>query len=179
MNESYTLHVAGLVRELKKVRIAPDLRIASFVMLGDTRLIEKCADALYEKIKGLGDINMLVCPEAKGIPLTHALAVRMGVDYVVARKSVKGYMEHPIIAEVKSITTTEKQVIVIDEFDAAKLDGKKVCVVDDVVSTGGSAKSPYCLRRAAILTTTSYIWKGFPSSKISKTNVKMARPPYF
>ena len=68
MNESYTLHVAGLVRELKKVRIAPDLRIASFVMLGDTRLIEKCADALYEKIKGLGDINMLVCPEAKGIP---------------------------------------------------------------------------------------------------------------
>ena len=89
MNESYTLHVAGLARELKKVRIAPDLRIASFVMLGDTRLIEKCADALYEKIKGLGDINMLVCPEAKGIPLTHALAVRMGVDYVVARKSVK------------------------------------------------------------------------------------------
>ena len=101
MNETYTLHVAGLTRELKKVRVAPNLRIASFVMLGDTRLIEKCADALYEEIKKLGTIEMLVCPEAKGIPLTHALAVRMGVDYVVARKSVKGYMEHPIIAEVK------------------------------------------------------------------------------
>ena len=124
MNETYTLHVAGLTRELKKVRVAPSLRIASFVMLGDTGLIEKCADALYEEIKKLGEIDMLVCPEAKGIPLTHALAVRMGVDYVVARKSVKGYMEHPI-----------------DEFDAAKLKGKKVCVVDDVVSTGGSLRS--------------------------------------
>ncbi len=126
-------------------RFFEDLRKKRVVFIGvgvsHTRLIEKCADALYEKIKGLGDINMLVCPEAKGIPLTHALAVRMGVDYVVARKSVKGYMEHPIIAEVKSITTTEKQVIVIDEFDAAKLDGKKVCVVDDVVSTGGSLRS--------------------------------------
>ena len=141
MNETYTLHVAGLTRELKKVRVAPNLRIASFVMLGDAGLIEKCADALYEKIKKLGEIDMLVCPEAKGIPLTHALAVRIGVDYVVARKSVKSYMEHPIVAEVKSITTTEKQIIVIDEFDAAKLKGKKVCVVDDVVSTGGSLRS--------------------------------------
>ncbi len=141
MNETYTLHVAGLTRELKKVRVAPNLRIASFVMLGDTRLIERCADALYEEINKLGAIEMRVCPEAKGIPLTHALAVRMGVDYVVARKSVKGYMEHPIIAEVKSITTTEKQIIVIDEFDAAKLSGKRVCVVDDVVSTGGSLRS--------------------------------------
>lgn len=141
MDEYYDLEICGLKRRLKKVRIAPDLRIASFVMLGDTRLIENCADALYEKIKGLGRIDMLVCPEAKGIPLTHALAVRLGIDYVVARKSVKGYMEHPIISEVKSITTTTKQIIVIDEFDAAKLNGRRVCVVDDVVSTGGSLRS--------------------------------------
>ncbi|KEJ92929.1 phosphoribosyltransferase family protein [Synergistes jonesii] len=140
MYETYTLHVAGLTRELKKVRVAPSLRIASFVMLGDTRLIERCADALYEKIKD-GGAEILVCPEAKGIPLTHALAVRLGVDYVVARKSVKGYMERPIVAEVKSITTTEKQIIVVDEFDAEKLKGKKVCIVDDVVSTGGSLAS--------------------------------------
>lgn len=137
----YTLNICGLTRELKKVRVAPGLTIASFVMLGDTELIERCADALYEKMKKLGGIDMLVCPEAKGIPLTHAIAVRMGVDYVVARKSVKGYMEHPIVAEVKSITTTEKQIIVIDEIDAAKLNGKRVCVVDDVVSTGGSLRS--------------------------------------
>ena len=128
MAEFYTLHVAGLTRELKKVRVAPHLTIASFVMLGDTQLIEKAAEALLEKIR-------------KGIPLTHAIAARMGVDYVVARKSVKAYMEHPIIEETKSITTSEKQIIVIDEMDAAKLDGKRVCVVDDVVSTGGSLHS--------------------------------------
>ena len=141
MNEHYELKICGLVRNLKKVQVAQNLVIASFVMLGDTQLIEKCADALIEKMKVISGIDMLVCPEAKGIPLTHALAVRLGVDYVVARKSVKGYMENPITSEVKSITTTEKQIIVIDEIDAAKLEGKSVCVVDDVVSTGGSLRS--------------------------------------
>lgn len=141
MNDHYELKICGLIRNLKKVHVAPNLVIASFVMLGDTELIERSADALYEKMKGMEKIDMLVCPEAKGIPLTHALAVRFGVDYVVARKSIKGYMENPITSEVKSITTKDKQIIVIDEIDAAKLDGKKVCVVDDVVSTGGSLRS--------------------------------------
>lgn len=141
MSDFYTLHICGLTRELKKVRVAPNLTIASFVMLGDTKLVEACADALLEKIRGLGETDMLVCPEAKGIPLTHALSARMGVDYVVARKSVKAYMEHPIIEETKSITTSGKQIIVIDETDAEKLAGKRVCVVDDVVSTGGSLHS--------------------------------------
>ena len=141
MNEYYELKICGLVRKLKKVKVAPDLVIASFVMLGDTQLIEKCADELFDKMKDIKDLDMLVCPEAKGIPLTHALAVRLGVDYVVARKSVKGYMENPITSEVNSITTNEKQIIVIDEIDAARLNGKSVCVVDDVVSTGGSLRS--------------------------------------
>ena len=141
MNDHYELNICGISRSLKKVQVTPNLVIASFVMLGDTELIERCADALHEKMKNMEKIDMLVCPEAKGIPLTHALAVRFGVDYVVARKSIKGYMENPITAEVKSITTTEKQIIVIDEIDAAKLKGKKVCVVDDVVSTGGSLRS--------------------------------------
>ena len=121
MNEYYELKICGLVRKLKKVKVAPDLVIASFVMLGDTQLIEKCADELFDKMKDIKDLDMLVCPEAKGIPLTHALAVRLGVDYVVARKSVKGYMENPITSEVKSITTNEKQIIVIDEIDAAQI----------------------------------------------------------
>jgi len=141
MNEYYELKICGLTRSLKKVKVTPNLVIASFVMLGDTQMIEKCADALFEKMSVISEIDMLVCPEAKGIPLTHALAVRLGVDYVVARKSVKGYMENPITSEVKSITTNEKQIIVIDETDAAKLEGKRVCVVDDVVSTGGSLRS--------------------------------------
>ena len=138
----YTLKICGIERELQKIEVAPGLVIASFVMLGDTELIEKCADELYEKMKKTGKtFDLLVCPEAKGIPLTHALAVRLGVRYVVARKSVKSYMQHPIISEVKSITTSGKQIIVIDELDAARLDGKNVAVVDDVVSTGGSLHS--------------------------------------
>ncbi|MDL2298204.1 adenine phosphoribosyltransferase [Synergistaceae bacterium OttesenSCG-928-D05] len=141
MSEYYTLKLCGLTRQLRKVPVSPTLIIASFVMLGDTELVETCADALYEKLKEMKEIDLLVCPEAKGIPLTHALAVRLGVDYVVARKSVKGYMENPIVAEVKSITTKEKQFIVLDGLDVDKLKGKKVCVVDDVVSTGGSLKS--------------------------------------
>lgn len=141
MSGYYTLELCGLKRELKKIKVAPNLVIASFVMLGDTELVEKSADAIFEKMKGIGKIDILVCPEAKGIPLTHALAVRFGIDYVVARKSVKGYMKNPIISEVKSITTKEKQIIVIDEIDAAKLNDKLVCIVDDVVSTGGSLLS--------------------------------------
>ncbi len=133
MNEHYELKICGLIRNLKKVQVAPNLVIASFVMLGDTQMIEKSADALFNKMKEIKEIDMLVCPEAKGIPLTHALAVRLGVDYVVARKSIKGYMENPITSEVRSITTNEKQIIVIDETDAAKLEGKRVCIVDDVV----------------------------------------------
>ena len=139
---TYTLKICGIERELKKITVAPGLVIASFVMLGDTELIEKCADELCKKIKTTGKkIDILVCPEAKGIPLTHALAVRLGVRYVVARKSVKSYMQHPIVSEVKSITTSGKQIIVIDEFDAARLNGRNVAVVDDVVSTGGSLHS--------------------------------------
>jgi|GEM_PF-6319550 len=71
MNEHYELKICGLTRSLKKVQIAPNLLIASFVMLGDTQMIEKCADALFEKMKEINEIDMLVCPEAKGIPLTH------------------------------------------------------------------------------------------------------------
>lgn len=138
MESYYTLKLCGLERKLKKIQVAPNLAIASFVMLGDTELIEKSADALYKKIKERGPVDLLVCPEAKGIPLTHALAVRLGVNYVVARKSVKSYMENPVVHEVKSITTKEKQIIVIDGVDAAKLRNRDVCVVDDVVSTGGS-----------------------------------------
>ncbi|MEG1641919.1 MAG: phosphoribosyltransferase family protein [Synergistaceae bacterium] len=139
--ETYTLNVCGLTRKLRKTPVTDELSIASFVMFGDTELVEKCADALAEKIKALGKIDYLVSPEAKGIPLTHAIAVRLNIDYVVIRKSVKAYMTNPLITDVQSITTAKKQQLVMDEPDVRKLDGKRVCIVDDVVSTGGSLKS--------------------------------------
>ena len=140
MPEFYELKVAGLTRRLKKVRVADHLVIASFVMLGDTKLIESCADALLPLLPK-DKIDMLVCLEAKGIPLTHALAVRLGVDYITVRKSVKSYMEDPLVVEVRSITTQAPQTLVLDGVDRRRLRGRRVGVVDDVVSTGGSLKA--------------------------------------
>lgn len=140
MDNFYELNLCGLTRPLKKIRISPELSIASFVMLGDTELIERCADALAERLPKEG-LDLLVCPEAKGIPLTHAIARRLGLNYVVARKSVKSYMENPQVEEVRSITTQGVQTVVLDGVDAALLKGKRVGVIDDVVSTGGSLKS--------------------------------------
>ena len=138
-DEFYELKVAGLTRKLPKVKINDKLAIASFVMLGDTDLIEKCADALFYQldIRKL-DIDIIVVPEAKGIALAHCISNHMSVDYVVARKGVKGYMTDPMVEKVQSITTIGAQTLVLDKCDVEKLEGKNVCIVDDVVSTGGS-----------------------------------------
>ena len=138
-DEFYELKVAGLTRKLPKVKINDKLAIASFVMLGDTELIEKCADALFYQLDSRKlDIDIIVVPEAKGIALAHCISNHMSVDYVVARKGVKGYMTDPMIEKVQSITTIGAQTLVLDKCDVEKLEGKNVCIVDDVVSTGGS-----------------------------------------
>ena len=138
-DEFYELKVAGLTRKLPKVKINDKLAIASFVMLGDTDLIEKCADALFYQLDTRKlDIDIIVVPEAKGIALAHCISNHMSVDYVVARKSVKGYMSDPMVEKVQSITTIGAQTLVLDSCDVEKLKGKKICIVDDVVSTGGS-----------------------------------------
>ena len=142
MSEKYELNICGIKRLLRKVPVSPELTIASFVMLGDTELVEKCADALAERLRKLDKkIDILVSPEAKGIPLAHALAVRLGLDYIVVRKTVKGYMENPLTVKVKSITTAKEQTLVIDGLAVDRLNGKNVAVIDDVVSTGGSLRS--------------------------------------
>jgi len=111
-------------------------------MLGDTALVEAAAEALVSHPEFPRDsIDLLVCPEAKAIPLTHAIAVRLGCNYVVARKNVKSYMQDPLVESVASITTAGKQTLVLDGPDCKALGGKNVCIVDDVVSTGGSLLS--------------------------------------
>lgn len=140
--KSFTLRIGSVVRELPIVRVSESLEIASFVMLGDTALIEACAEGLVAHPSfPRGGVDLLVCPEAKAIPLTHAMAVRLGVNYVVARKTVKSYMSDPLVESVASITTEGKQTLVLDGPDRTILDGKRVCIVDDVVSTGGSLLS--------------------------------------
>ena len=141
-DDFYELKVAGLTRKLPKVKINDGLAIASFVILGDTELIEKCAEAiiLHEDFPrtSLEKIDIFCSPEAKAIPLVHTIARRLEKDYVIARKSVKGYMNDPMIEKVQSITTIGAQTLVLDRCDVEKIEGKKVCIIDDVVSTGGS-----------------------------------------
>lgn len=151
-NEFYELNVAGLVRKLPKVKINDELAIASFVMLGDTKLTESCALYLTNHPdfpKGDNDIDVVICPEAKAIPLVHVISRILGVDYIVARKSVKGYMVDPIVEKVESITTIGEQMLVLDKPDADKVKGKNVCIIDDVVSTGGSITSVEKLMKKA------------------------------
>ena len=139
--ETYTLNVAGLQRELPKVKIHDELTIASFVMFGDTELVEKCAEKLCEKLIKLERCDYLVCPEAKAIPLIHACARILGVNYIVIRKSVKGYMTDPITEKVESITTIGEQNLVLDRVDINKIEGSNVAIIEDVVSTGGTIAS--------------------------------------
>jgi adenine phosphoribosyltransferase len=136
---TYDIEVAGVKRELPIIKIKEDLSIASFVILGDTELV--CA-AAEEIVKKLPELDILVTAEAKGIPLTFEISRLLKMKkYIVARKSVKPYMDSPIIDEVVSITTQKKQLLVLDEQDALSIKGKSVAIIDDVISTGESIKA--------------------------------------
>ncbi|MEG1782691.1 MAG: phosphoribosyltransferase family protein [Oscillospiraceae bacterium] len=136
--KSYDIDLAGRVEHLAVAPVSPTLHIASFVLLGDTNLTNYCAKILAEKIKDV-DFDYIVCPEAKVLPLAQSICTYLGeVNFVVFRKGAKAYMLNPIITTVKSITTQETQKMVVDGRDADKIRDKKVLLLDDVVSTGGT-----------------------------------------
>ena len=142
MGNTYRLEICGLVRELPIIRLNKKLSIASFVMLGDTELIEGAARAIVDHPGFPGDeIDILLCPEAKAIPLTHAIARILGLDYIVARKTEKAYMSNQIVQKSRSITTSGTQKLVLDGRDAETLHNRRIAIIDDVVSTGGSLKA--------------------------------------
>jgi adenine phosphoribosyltransferase len=137
--KTYDIEVAGVKRELPIIKINDDLAIASFVILGDTELI--CAAAL-ELVKLLPEVDVIVTAEAKGIPLVFEISRLIGMKkYVVARKSIKAYMDKPLINEVESITTQKKQILCLDKNDADFIKGKNIAIIDDVISTGESLKA--------------------------------------
>ena len=137
--KTYTLNVAGLTRELPIIKLSYDLSIASFVILGDTEIVRKTAPIIAKK---LPEVDFIVTAEAKGIPLAYEISRVLNLnEYVVARKSVKAYMEEPIEVEVNSITTTNSQKLYLNNQDANKIKGKRVALVDDVISTGQSLKA--------------------------------------
>ena len=137
--KTYTLHVAGLTRELPIIKLSYDLSIASFVILGDTEIVRKTAPIIAKK---LPEVDFIVTAEAKGIPLAYEISRILNLnEYVVARKSIKAYMEEPIEVEINSITTTDSQKLYLNNQDAKKIKGKRIALVDDVISTGQSLKA--------------------------------------
>lgn len=138
--ETYTVDVAGVTRDLPLFEVAPGIRIAILNILGDTELVRAAADALVERIREL-DSDVLVTAETKSIPLVHELSIRLGVPYVVLRKLYRPYMGDALEVETLSITTGKPQTLYLDEKDRALLAGKRVVLVDDVISTGSTLEA--------------------------------------
>lgn len=140
--KTYTLEVCGLKRELPLVPIDDQTAFASFVIISDTELIEAAARQLTEMILETDQPEVLVTAEAKGIALAYEVSRQLGMkNFVVARKSVKSYMKNVVEHEVHSITTKGVQKLYLDGQDADQIRDKKVCLLDDVISTGESLKA--------------------------------------
>ncbi len=143
----YNLKVAGLERQLPICPINEKLQIGAFIMFGDTELTETCAKELLAKAP---EHDVLLTAESKGIPLVCSMCRMSGKNrYVLARKSVKLYMKDVLKCEVQSITTAARQTLYIDGDDAAFMKGKRVLIVDDVISTGESLRSMEALVKLA------------------------------
>ncbi len=135
MKNVYKMTIAGCERELPICPISDTLDIAGFVMFGDVEITEKAAEALMKKCP---EHDIIITAESKGIPLAYEMA-RIGCrKYVVARKGIKAYMTNPIKVDVKSITTDHVQTLYLSEEDVESLRGKRILILDDVISTGES-----------------------------------------
>ena len=133
MNKFHEMTVAGVTRRLPICKVNDRMSIAAFIMFGDVEMTIACAKEL---LKGCPAFDVLLCPEAKGIPLCYEMSRQSGKTYFVARKTVKVYMPDPVAATVKSITTLSVQNLYLDRSELNAMRSKKVLIVDDVISTG-------------------------------------------
>lgn len=130
---TYEMDIAGLQRELPLCRVTDDLYIGAFVMFGDVELTVHCA---AELLKRAPEYDYIIAPEAKAIPLLYEMARQSGAEkYFLARKGAKAYMTGVFEVEVRSITTMHIQKLVIDTEDAKMINGKRMLIIDDVIST--------------------------------------------
>ncbi len=135
---TYTMRVAGLERQLPLCKVSDDLYIGAFIMFGDAELTVACAKALLEKVPA-DSYDYMLTAEAKSIPLIHEMARQSGAEkYFIARKGSKVYMPDPIHVSVRSITTLRQQDLFLGADDCALIKGKRILIVDDVISTGES-----------------------------------------
>ena len=134
---TYPMTIAGLRRELPLCKVADDFYIGAFIMFGDAEITVACAKELLARAPK--EYDYLLTAEAKSIPLIHEMARQSGAsEYFVARKGMKVYLTNPIHVQVRSITTQHDQDLYLSGADAAQMRGKKILIVDDVISTGES-----------------------------------------
>ena len=136
-NEAFPVEVAGIKRELPLMEIKPGVRIAILNILGDSEFVNAAAAELAEKLADIA-FDALVTAEAKSIPLAHALSSALNLPYIVLRKSHKPYMGDSLQSETLSITTGQPQTLYLDERDRKRVAGKRIAIVDDVISTGST-----------------------------------------
>ena len=135
MDKYYEMKIAGLTRKLPLCAVNEHLDIAGFIIFGDVELTMAACAELLKKVK---EFDVIVTPEAKSIPLAYELSRQSGKPYIVARKGLKVYMRNPISVNVTSITTKHEQHLYLGNDDVELMKGKKVLIVDDVISTGES-----------------------------------------
>ena len=136
---TYEIDIAGLKRDLPICKVTDDLYIGAFVMFGDVELTVHCAEEL---LKRAPEYDYLIAPEAKAIPLLYEMARQSGAEkYFLARKVAKAYMSGVFEVNVKSITTAAVQRLIIDSADAEQIRGKRMLILDDVISTGESLRA--------------------------------------
>lgn len=135
--EFHNVEVAGVKRDLPLMEIKPGVKIAILNILGDYEFVNVASAELAQKLTGR-DIEVLVTAEAKSIPLAHAISSQMRLPYVVLRKTHKPYMGDALQSETLSITTGQPQMLFLDEKDRKLVAGKRVAIIDDVISTGST-----------------------------------------
>ena len=135
MSEFYTMKIAGIQRNLKRFPVNEKLDIAAFILFGDTEITVAASTELLKKVP---EFDIILTPEAKSIPLAYEMSRQSGKPYVVARKGMKVYLGEPVKVEVRSITTDRVQTLYLGSDEAERIKGKRVLIVDDVISTGES-----------------------------------------
>lgn len=143
----YTIDIAGMKRDLKLFPLNDDLQIAAFILFGDVEITEHAARELLARAP---EFDLIVTAEAKSIPLAYEMARQAGMnDYIIARKGVKIYMDDVTMVSVNSITTMKTQKLYLGKDEADRIKGKRILVVDDVISTGDSLRATEELVREA------------------------------